>query len=81
MTMYAFPDEVEIQQKEEAVVPVCWEDDGGPTQTELLGIKIAVGHHERLRSLDMVQSWGAKVGGTACDRGSDGMCQRSTGAR
>jgi hypothetical protein len=31
VTMYAFPDEVEIQQKEEALVPVCWEDDGSIT--------------------------------------------------
>ena len=42
VTMYAFPDEVEIQQKEEALVPVCWEDDGSTTMTELRGVKIAI---------------------------------------
>jgi len=28
VTMYAFPDEVAIQEKEEALAPLCWEDDG-----------------------------------------------------
>lgn len=31
VTMYAFPDAVAIQEKEEALVPFCWEDDGSIT--------------------------------------------------
>jgi hypothetical protein len=42
VTMYAFAVEVEIQQREEAIVPVCWEDDGSTTMTALRGVKIAL---------------------------------------
>jgi len=42
VTMYAFPDEVEIQQKEEALVPVCGRMTEAQPMTELLGVKIAI---------------------------------------
>jgi len=42
VTMNAFPDELVIQQKEGALVPVCWEDDRSIPMTDLHGVKIAI---------------------------------------